>query len=124
MFWVSIMTQGCTELRHFESTIMGNRYIRDIFNSDFSLWRGTTGENFLFMNDNAHPHRSRAVDDYLKTKGIHCMDWPAISPGMNPIKYAWDISMLGAVRDRLSPPRILQGLVVATREEWETLPKK
>lgn len=39
------------------------------------------------------------------------------SPGINPIKYAWDM-LSRAVRTRRNPSRNLQELVVGDMEEW------
>ncbi|GFT92627.1 transposable element Tcb2 transposase [Trichonephila clavipes] len=52
------------------------------------LFRGAMGAEFLFMDDNACPHRANIVDECLQSEDITRMDWPAYSPDLNPIEHA------------------------------------
>ncbi|GFW97643.1 DDE_3 domain-containing protein [Trichonephila clavipes] len=45
------------------------------------------GAEFLFMDDNARPHRANIVDESLQSDYITRMDWPAYSPDLNPIEH-------------------------------------
>jgi transposase len=45
------------------------------------------------MDDNARPHRSRAVTTYLQSEAVTYVSWPAMNPDLNPIEHIWD--MLG-----------------------------
>ena len=44
------------------------------------------GDNFIFQQDNAPLHKSKDILDFLKSRNISPMDWPAKSPDLNPIE--------------------------------------
>ncbi|GFW44870.1 DDE_3 domain-containing protein [Trichonephila clavipes] len=75
------------------------------------------GAEFLFMDDNARPHRGNFVDECLQSEDITRMDWPAYSLNLNPIEHVWD--MLGRRIAALQPPPIyLPELWRAFLGEW------
>jgi len=51
--------------------------------------RQTFGHNFVYQNDNARHHRSRTLVDFIETEGLEPMEWPTVSPDMNPIENMW-----------------------------------
>lgn len=60
-------------------------------------------------------------DEFLQGEDIHCMDWTARFPDMNPMEHAWD--PLGRrVAARRLPPGITPELRTALREERDQLP--
>ncbi|GFU02381.1 DUF1758 domain-containing protein [Trichonephila clavipes] len=54
------------------------RYV--ILEQHVRLFGGAMGAEFLFMDDNARPHRANIVDECLQSEDITRMDWPAYSP--------------------------------------------
>ncbi|GFV41648.1 DDE_3 domain-containing protein [Trichonephila clavipes] len=67
----------------------GHIYRDVILEQQVHLFRGAMGVEFLFMDDNARPHRANIVDECLQSEDITRMDWPAYSPDLNPIEHAW-----------------------------------
>ncbi|GFT70546.1 DDE_3 domain-containing protein [Trichonephila clavipes] len=75
------------------------------------------GAEFLFMDDNARPHRASIVDECLQSEDITRMDWPAYSPDLNPIEHVWD--MFGRrIATRQPLPTCLSELRRALFDEW------
>ncbi|GBO45261.1 hypothetical protein AVEN_260783-1 [Araneus ventricosus] len=66
----------------------GHIYRDVILEQHVRLFRGAMGAEFLFMDDNARPHRANIVDECLQSVDITRMDWPAYSPDLNPIEHA------------------------------------
>ncbi|GFV99981.1 DDE_3 domain-containing protein [Trichonephila clavipes] len=64
----------------------GHIYRDVILEQHVRLFRGTMCAEFLFMDDNARPHRANIVDECLQSEDITRMDWPAYSPDLNLIE--------------------------------------
>ena len=116
------MFNGRTDLYIFDGvTVNSQRYRDKVLEPHVQFFRGTVGPHFIFMDDNTRLHRAYLVDDYLEREDIQRMDWPAMSPDMNPIEHAWD-ALGRRVAACQPPPRTPTDLRNALREEWEQLP--
>ncbi|GBM93371.1 Transposable element Tcb2 transposase [Araneus ventricosus] len=120
--WGGIILGSRTDL-HVQSVTMTGHIYRDvILEQHVRLFRGAMGAEFLFMDDNARPHRANIVDEYLQSEDITRMDWPAYSPDLNPIEHVWD--MLGRrIAARQPPPTCLPELRRALLDEWCNIPQ-
>jgi transposase len=68
------------------------------------------------MDDNARPHRSRAVTAYLQSEAVTSVSWSAMSPDLNPIEHIWD--MLGRrIHTREPPVQNIRQLEAALHRE-------
>ncbi|GFW03962.1 transposable element Tcb1 transposase [Trichonephila clavipes] len=77
---------------------------------------------FLFMDENALPHRTNIVNECLQSEDITRMDWSAYSLDLNPIEHVWD--MLGRrIAARQTPPTCLPELRRALLEELCNIPQ-
>ena len=48
---------------------------------------GPVGDAFILMQYNAHAHTTRVYKTFLDDNGISVVNWPAMSPDINPIEH-------------------------------------
>nr|CAH7750529.1 unnamed protein product [Callosobruchus chinensis] len=115
-FWGGIRFNGRTQLIHIPGTMTGAYYLENIMNAIVQPLRNEIGDQFIFMDDNARPHRTRAVQQALENGNIARLD-------MNPIEHVWYYASR-AIFNRNNPPRSTQELIVAAIEEWDNIPQE
>ena len=75
------------------------------------------------MDDNARPHRSRAVIECLRQNAISILPWPAHSLDLNPLEHLWDI-LGGKIREITPQVQTLLELEAALHQEWQQIPQQ
>ncbi|GFU44585.1 transposable element Tcb1 transposase [Trichonephila clavipes] len=74
LVWGGIILGSRTDL-HVQSVKMTGHIYRDvILEQHVRLFRGALGAEFLFMDDNAHPHHANIVDECLQSENITRID--------------------------------------------------
>ena len=79
------------------------------------------GPEFILMHNNARAHIVRITRAVLRELDIQEMEWPAVSPDLNPIEHVWD-RLNRSVLGRPVPPDS-KDLEQALIEEWNLLPQ-
>lgn len=74
----------------------------------------------LFMEDNAPIHKSRYTAAWKEDHNIETIKWPPQSPDLNPIENLW-AQLKEAVEKRRPREKNRVELLIALREEWETM---
>ncbi|GFW99960.1 transposable element Tcb1 transposase [Trichonephila clavipes] len=91
LVWRGNILRSRTDL-YVQSVTMTDHIYRDvILEQHVRLFRVTMVAEFLFMDDNARPHRANIVDECLESEVIIHMDWPAYFPDLNLVEHVWDI---------------------------------
>ncbi|GFV18929.1 uncharacterized protein TNCV_4758141 [Trichonephila clavipes] len=118
------MLNGRTELHIFDrGSVIGDLYCEEVLLPHVRLFRGAIGPDFIFMDDNARPHRTLAVEELLESEDITRMDWTAYSPDLNPIEHMWD-ALGRRIAAHLHHPENTQQLKQMLIEEWALLPQE
>jgi len=99
--WGCISADGVGPLvRYFDT--LDNLTYTDILEENLIQYypklRGTSSRPgpLSFQQDNAKPHTAGNTIKWLKSNHIHCIEWPAYSPDLNPIENLW-----GLLQDKL-----------------------
>ncbi|GFT97202.1 transposable element Tcb2 transposase [Trichonephila clavipes] len=122
LVWGGIFLGSRSDLHVQSVTVTGHIYRDVILEQRVRFFRGSMGAEFLFMDDNARPHRANIIDECLQSEDITRMDWPAYSLDLNPIDHVWD--MLGRrIAARQPPPTSLRELWRALLDEWCNIPQ-
>ena len=103
-----------------QGNLTGDQYIRDVLQPVVvpHFDNHPLATRPVYMDDNARPHRSRAVTAYLQSEAVTSVPWPAMSP--DPIEHIWD--MLGRRIQAQEPPvQNIRQLEAALHREWQQL---
>ena len=116
MVWGCISHDCKLDLVTIQGNLTGDQYIRDVLQSVVvpHFDNHPLATRPVYMDDNARPHRSRAVTANLQSEAVTSVPWPAMSPDLNPIEHIWD--MLGR---REPPVQNIRQLEAALHREWQ-----
>ena len=91
--WGYISHDCKLDLVTIQGNLNGDQYIRDVLQPVVVLHfdNHPLATRPVYMDDNAMPHRSRAVTAYIQCEAVTYVPWPAISPNLNPIEHIWDM---------------------------------
>ena len=77
------------------------------------------GSRAVFQHDNDPKHTSKTTIALLKRLRVKVMDWPSMSPDLNPIEHLWGILKRKVEVCKVSNNCQLRDVVM---EEWKSIP--
>ncbi len=104
MVWGCMSAAGTGELQFIE------------FND---ILKQRLGRRAVFQNDNDPKHTSKTTTALLKKLRVKVMDWPSMSPDLNPIEHLWGILKRKVEERKVSN---IQQLLDVVLEEWKRTP--
>ena len=117
MVWAGVTADRRTDLVVVPGILTGQRYIDEILRPHVVPFLCPLGNNGIFQDDNARPHRTRIVDGFLQANNVMCLEWPAMSPDLSCIEHVWDV--LGrAVQKRMTEHSTMADLRHFLGEDW------
>ena len=125
MVWGCISHDCKLDLVTIQGNLTGDQYTRDVLQPVVApppphFDNHPLATRPVYMDDNARPHRSRAVTAYLQSEAVTSVPWPAMSSDLNPIEHIWD--MLGRrIQAREPPVQNIRQLEAALHREWQQL---
>ena len=122
MVWGCISHDCKLDLVTIQGNLTGDQYIRDVLQPVVvpHFDNHPLASRTVYMDDNATPHRSRAVTSYLRSEAVTSVPWPAMSPDWNPIEHIWD--MLGhRIQAQKPPVQNICQLKATLHREWQQL---
>ncbi len=117
LMWGCMSTAGVGEL-HFIDGIMNSQMYCSILKEKMLPSLRALGRRALFQHDNDPKHTSKATVGFLKKNRVKVIQWPSMSPDLNPIEHLWGI--LKRQVEHHSPSSI-QSLKEVILEEWKKI---
>ncbi len=117
LMWGCMSAAGVGEL-HFIDGIMNSQMYCSILKEKMLPSLRALGRRALFQHDNDPKHTCKATVGFLKKNRVKVIQWPSMSPDLNPIEHLWGI--LKRQVEHHSPSSI-QSLKEVILEEWKKI---
>jgi predicted transcriptional regulator len=120
MVWAAFAFNGKTNIAFIDHRMKSKDYI-NLLNMHLMPFAAKIGGlNWVFQQDNAPIHTSAESKEWFKAKNIKVMNWPSISPDLNPIENLWGL-LVHKVYANGRQFNNIKDLIQAINECWEDI---
>ncbi len=117
LMWGCMSAAGVGEL-HFIDGIVNSQMYCSILKEKMLPSLRALGRRALFQHDNDPKHTSKATVGFLKKNRVKVIQWPSMSPDLNPIEHLWGILKRQVEHHSPSSIRSLKEVIL---EEWKKI---
>lgn len=120
MVWAAFGARGKSNICFIPSNMNSQIYV-DLLDNNLIDYAGELYEdNWTFQQDNAPIHNARHTKEFLRSHNIPVLDWPALSPDLNPIEDLWGI-LSRNVYSKSKQYSTLKELKTTILDEWHKI---
>lgn len=120
MSWGAFSYRGKVEICFISHKMNAAQYVELLDSELVSSGENFHGDNWTFQQDNAPIHSAKHTKDFLNSRGIPTLQWPAVSPDLNPMENLWSILSQNVYKNGRQF-HSLKDLRSAIKEEWNKI---
>ena len=120
MMWGMFSSNGKRAFKFSNRTLNSEGYIRILKEKLLPVLENNIN-TMIIQQDNASIHNSGITKDFIRDNDVIQMDWPALSPYLNPIENLWGIlcnKVYGGNKQYESKSQLEDSI----QSEWEIIP--